>query len=287
MFCWCTVWVTGPGVTRIISLSTMPDFYAVLGIDKTATDREVKKAFRKLALKHHPDKGGNPERFKEIGEAFACLSDPAKRREYDRFGKLPQGGRGRSGGGGGGGFSPADADDLFKAFFGGHDPFASFATNGAGVPVAGQSFSFGSMRGGSVRMGRMPGGFTFVSSTGGGPGMSFGANPFVQMAQQMEQQQQRQRAKARSRGKRDPEPLSRSEQQAAAARQSDSAGEARFRFRHAQGEGGSVIVPLLKLCGILCCPPSSQCILFLFICCYWFGMFSSLGRADPGDIVWE
>ena len=67
------------------------DYYEVLGVKKTATEDEIKKAYRKLAMKHHPDR--NPtnkkeaeERFKEINEAYAVLSDKEKRQQYDQFG---------------------------------------------------------------------------------------------------------------------------------------------------------------------------------------------------------
>eukprot|EP00002_Diphylleia_rotans_P031664 TRINITY_DN658_c0_g1_i1.p1 TRINITY_DN658_c0_g1~~TRINITY_DN658_c0_g1_i1.p1 ORF type:complete len:393 (-),score=72.68 TRINITY_DN658_c0_g1_i1:341-1519(-) len=62
------------------------DYYAVLGVSKTATPEEIKNAFRKLSLKHHPDKGGDPEVFKQINEANQVLSDPSKRRIYDAVG---------------------------------------------------------------------------------------------------------------------------------------------------------------------------------------------------------
>ena len=75
------------------------DFYRVLGVPEKATADEIKKAYRKLAKAHHPDANqGNPkaaERFKEIGEAYAVVSDPKKRKQYDqmrRFGSLGFGG---------------------------------------------------------------------------------------------------------------------------------------------------------------------------------------------------
>ena len=81
----------------------MADFYDVLGIPRTATETDIKKAYRKLAVKWHPDK--NPDnreeaeaRFKEVAEAFEVLSDPEKKVAYDRFGKDGlQGGGGRRG----------------------------------------------------------------------------------------------------------------------------------------------------------------------------------------------
>lgn len=62
------------------------DYYKILGLDKSASKEDIKKAFRKLAHEHHPDKGGNAERFKEVSEAYSVLSDDSKRSQYDTFG---------------------------------------------------------------------------------------------------------------------------------------------------------------------------------------------------------
>ncbi len=79
------------------------DYYNVLGVDKKASQDDIKKAFRKLAHKYHPDKGGTDEsKFKEITEAYSILSDDKKRREYDTYGQsFPGGGAPRGGGQGG------------------------------------------------------------------------------------------------------------------------------------------------------------------------------------------
>ncbi len=99
------------------------DFYDVLGVSKNASPEELKSAYRKLALKHHPDK--NPgdkiseEKFKEAGEAYGILSDSEKKQNYDNFGHAAfEGGGGRQAGGFGGGFGGADFSDIFEDFFG-------------------------------------------------------------------------------------------------------------------------------------------------------------------------
>lgn len=113
------------------------DYYEVLGVSKTATDEEIKKAYRKLALKYHPDY--NPgdktaeEKFKEINEAHEVLSDPDKRKRYDQFGFAgvdPNYAASQGGGAGGfGGFGGVDLGDIFGDIFGGG--FGGFAGGGA------------------------------------------------------------------------------------------------------------------------------------------------------------
>src|SRR6185295_12192357 len=84
----------------------MKNFYDILGVAKTATEEEIKTAFRKLAHKYHPDKkGGDEKKFKEVSEAYAVLSDKKKRAEYDTYGRTFAGGGPQQGGFGGFDFS--------------------------------------------------------------------------------------------------------------------------------------------------------------------------------------
>jgi len=145
------------------------DYYRVLGVEKNASDSELQKAYRKLALKHHPDKNKDrPQEaeaeFKKISEAYSTLSDGEKRRIYDQCGK-----DGLQGGGmPGGGMNQDQAEAMFKAFFGGGGGMPGGMGGGAG----GSPFCFmsggpggpGGPQMGGRRGGGMPGGF------GGMPG---------------------------------------------------------------------------------------------------------------------
>jgi len=113
------------------------DYYKTLGIDKNASKDEIKKAFRKLAQKYHPDKsGGDQQKFKEINEAYNVLSNDTKRAEYDRFGKTTSGAGSNTGGGYG------------SAGFGGFGGFEDFAQQFRGSSEgSAQGFDFGDIFG--------------------------------------------------------------------------------------------------------------------------------------------
>lgn len=157
----------------------MPDLYNVLGVDRNASEKEIKTAFRQLSMKHHPDK--NPdnqeslEQFQEISAAYDVLSDPEKRRQYDMESQSPFGGGGGGmppGFGGGPGFPGfmhqrqpqgfddfADVNNVFNMMFGGGGPGAGFAGMGG------------------IHMGGMPGVRIFHN------GQPFGGHPFFQQQQ--------------------------------------------------------------------------------------------------------
>lgn len=114
------------------------DYYEVLGVAKDASADEIKKAFRKAAVKHHPDKeGGDESKFKEVNEAYEVLKDQQKRQRYDQFGHAGVGGA--SGGGAGG--------NPFEGFggFGGQNVHFDFGDGGLG-DIFGQFFGGGSQR---------------------------------------------------------------------------------------------------------------------------------------------
>lgn len=113
-------------------MATKRDYYEILGVKKDASADEIKKAFRRAAIEHHPDRGGEEEKFKEINEAYEVLKDPSKRQRYDQFGHAGVGGNsggnpfeGFGGFGGGAGqnvnfdFGDLGLGDIFGSFFGG------------------------------------------------------------------------------------------------------------------------------------------------------------------------
>lgn len=102
------------------------DFYKILGIDKSASEEDVKKAYRRLAHKYHPDKGGDEKMFKKVSEAYQVLSNKDKRAQYDRFGRVFSAGGGSAPGGDGS--------------FGGAWDFGGFSAKGG--PAEGWEFGF-------------------------------------------------------------------------------------------------------------------------------------------------
>ncbi|HSW37752.1 MAG TPA: molecular chaperone DnaJ [Candidatus Saccharimonadales bacterium] len=111
-------------------MSSKRDYYEVLGVGKAASADEIKKAFRRLAVEHHPDRGGSEEKFKEINEAYEVLKDEGKRKRYDQFGHAGVGGSGGDPFAGFGGygqqgqninfdFGDLGLGDIFSSFFGG------------------------------------------------------------------------------------------------------------------------------------------------------------------------
>jgi molecular chaperone DnaJ len=108
------------------------DYYNILGVSKTASDDEIKRAYRKMAHQHHPDKGGDQEKFKEINEAYQVLGNAEKRHQFDQYGQTFEQAGQQGGGAGGFGFDPfggqgfnvnyedfGNFGDIFSQFFGG------------------------------------------------------------------------------------------------------------------------------------------------------------------------
>ncbi len=128
------------------------DYYEVLGVGKTASDDEIKKAYRKAALKYHPDRNPNDkeaeEKFKEAAEAYDVLSNGDKKARYDQFGHAGMSGAAGAGGGGGfsaGGFSMDDIFSQFGDIFGGHfgGGFGGFSGFGGGRQQQGKRVNRG------------------------------------------------------------------------------------------------------------------------------------------------
>ncbi|MDD4358919.1 MAG: J domain-containing protein, partial [Candidatus Pacebacteria bacterium] len=95
------------------------DYYKILGVDKNASPEEIKKAYYKLAHEHHPDKGGDEKKFKEINEAYQVLSDKNKRAQYDRFGSTFKNGQGFNAQG----FNNVNWEDVMSGFGGAAQDF--------------------------------------------------------------------------------------------------------------------------------------------------------------------
>ena len=141
----------------IIKSSEQEDYYEILGVKKDATEAEIRKAYRKLALKWHPDK--NPdnkkeaeEKFKKINEAYSVLSDKNKRNQYDHGGIHFD-------------FGGFNADDIFKDFFGDKDPFSDFFKFDDDDNIFSGGFKFGADFGGNFG-GEFQASFSSFTSSG-------------------------------------------------------------------------------------------------------------------------
>jgi len=148
------------------------DYYKILGVSRDADDKELKKAYRQLAMKWHPDK--NPDnkeeanrRFQEIGEAYEVLSDEEKRKVYDQFGEdgLKQGAP--DGSFQGFKFEQADASRIFEQFFGGESPFEFFTGMRSGGMGGGSRFGGSFSSRGGMPAGFGPGFESFSTGPGG------------------------------------------------------------------------------------------------------------------------
>ena len=130
-------------------MATGKDYYEILGVKKDASVDEVKKAFRRLARKHHPDAGGSEDKFKELNEAYEVLSDAEKRAQYDQYGQyfggnVPPGGAGGGWPGGGQSYTYSDVGDLgdiFGSVFGGGG-FGASSSRQRTAPKRGRDLSY-------------------------------------------------------------------------------------------------------------------------------------------------
>lgn len=138
----------------------MVDYYNVLGVDKNASEDEIKKAYKKLALKYHPDRNKDPgaeDKFKEIGEAYEILGDVEKRKQYDRFGSVGGNDNPFQGGHSFGQprrMSREEAENLFGMFMGGRSSFGMDSDDDEGIHIG----HMGGMPFGQMFMGGMPNG---------------------------------------------------------------------------------------------------------------------------------
>ena len=120
-----------------------PDYYKTLGVPRTASTDEIKKAFRKLARKYHPDAGGDEAKFKELNEAYEVLSDDKKRKLYDQYGTANENQIPRGWGGGQsvnvedifGGMAPAAGPTFWRAFAAARAPLERNGTSATSVAV--------------------------------------------------------------------------------------------------------------------------------------------------------
>ncbi|KAG7194224.1 uncharacterized protein KQ657_004939 [Scheffersomyces spartinae] len=181
-------------VLKILSYKAH-EYYEILSVERTASEPEIKKSYRKLAIKLHPDKNQHPrsaEAFKYLNKAWEVLGDSSKRRIYDQTGSDPDARFNPSAGGSGGGFSGGgrsafNAEDLFGSHFRGG--------RGGGGGAFGDddifNFFFGGNQGQTFTFGNN--GFTFQSFGGGGP-RGFGGQQARQRAHQQQQRNQQQQA---------------------------------------------------------------------------------------------
>ena len=182
-----------PATAQLSSMGK--DFYKVLGIGRNASEDEIKKAYRKMALKYHPDKNKSPgaeEKFKDIAEAYEILSDKKKKEVFDKYGEEGlKGNMGGGGGGGGGGMSQpggmggmggmgggqsfsytyhGDPRATFAQFFGTNNPFETIFSQGMGGPGGGGVIF-------DEEMDDSPHGGLFGPRSGAFRSQSFSANP--------------------------------------------------------------------------------------------------------------